>query len=602
MTCNILLFKNTGFDLVNIPDSANLVLNNFPYITANFVYLKQNIELTKIKIEKNYEDLKDIDYCVIGEVFYFVTGILMLNNNVCEISLKEDSLTTLSATGGYEILDGWCTRKHVNEDVIFENNIPEDFQPALPFVTENYRMAHTINYNNSINLVLSTVDLTSTDLLKAEVFVGDSTQSDYTVTVPKLPPIANETIIGMHLYNGLNPSQPETIETKYPNIGIFDFDNIVVQSAIRTLRSLGLESVIVGCYKVPTEYIFSIIRESELEGSQFYGRINSIISDYNYGYMVNVEDGLTNLDYIYTDYIPQNKKVFSQFNNFTIFSPTSGDSHTFEMKDVFFENSSLDFILTPDISTEGAPVCKPKYINKQTTHKYNWFLDSVRGSNWLNTPITMREASGNGINSANYAITKAQGQANWDRQQFKTDISPLSNLFGNLGAISGAVSSKGEISVGGMLGAANTNLQWDVDENARRMQDAGREYQVKTLAFETTQNIVPPSIVFPQNFSLQMYYGNIFYATTLRLHIEDLKRFDKYLTRYGYKVSEPLTKETFFGREYFNFVEAIGVTIVSDSSFASRERRINAAKQLEGGVRFWHVVPSIKNLYKNPII
>ena len=52
MTCNILLFKNTGFDLVNIPDSANLVLNNFPYITANFVYLKQNIELTKIKIEK----------------------------------------------------------------------------------------------------------------------------------------------------------------------------------------------------------------------------------------------------------------------------------------------------------------------------------------------------------------------------------------------------------------------------------------------------------------------------------------------------------------------------------------------------------------------
>lgn len=601
MKCNVKCYYKTGFNFSNIPDSPDLLETVTDVKTFDSVYVKQNRNLINLKIASTYDNIKDADYLSLNDnieiVYYFIAGINMINDNVANLTLFEDTLTTIGGPSSLDILDGWCTRKHVTTDNLFEHNVPEDFQPALPFKVDNYKMLSDYNYSDNINLVLSTVDLTSNDLLKAEVFVGNAEEEDFNVTVPGLPTLSTESVIGIRLYNG---ETPVVKETKYPNIGIFDFNDSIVKESIRILRSLGLESVIVGCYKIPPIYIYDLIRDGEI-GTQTNGKITRLISKYIDDVMTRIGDNEL-LSFEYGTYVPSNKKVFSQFNNITIFSPTSGDSNNFEFKDIYSDNAIPDFILTPDVSCEGTPVCRPAVINSQICNQYNWFLDATRGSNWINTPITMREASGNAINAANYSIIKGNTKANLDRYTYQ--MGNHSGAFKQLGeslnnVFSGVVSAGTTGNPAGMINAVGQVNSWEPKETVRTFQDLARDEQSKILSYETEQNIVAPQISFPQNVSLQLYYGNIFCSTTFRLQDADLERFDRYLTRYGYKVSEILTQDCFKGRKNFNFVKASGILIGNEVNL---RRKNNVEQIFNNGVRVWHKLPTLNLLQSNPIV
>ena len=74
MESSVRLYKNTNFDLTNRPDNPNL-LNSFDFLDVPFIYVKQNINLSRIKIEKTINELLNIDYCRIADVYYFVRSI-----------------------------------------------------------------------------------------------------------------------------------------------------------------------------------------------------------------------------------------------------------------------------------------------------------------------------------------------------------------------------------------------------------------------------------------------------------------------------------------------------------------------------------------------
>ena len=82
-TCRV--YKNTGFNSVNIPDSPAL-LDSFAIdgITPNFQYqdlpvldLNQERFLPYVKVRCSWSDIKDADFCRIGDFFYAIDGMFM---------------------------------------------------------------------------------------------------------------------------------------------------------------------------------------------------------------------------------------------------------------------------------------------------------------------------------------------------------------------------------------------------------------------------------------------------------------------------------------------------------------------------------------------
>lgn len=637
MQSTVTFYKNTGFDAINVPDSPAL-LSTFESFQCNAIYTKQRTSLSSIKVETTYETLLQVDYCKLENVYYLVGDYIMLNDNVANVLILEDSVTTLGGYSSIDIVDGWCTRKSVSDDTLFSNVIPESFAPSLPFVIDNYKLLNTdYNYDNSLSIVLSTVDLTAADLLKADVYVGTSEEPGdvvgvTSVTVPALPSLSDETVIGIRCKE--LDAEPYVLSTKYPNIGMYDYNNSYVNTAIQKLRGLGLESVIVGCYKIPDDFVFTVTRETEIASDRRYGKITELIVGSKTDMFNNISTSET-LRFVYGSegYTPKNNKVYSQFNNLTIFSATSGDSFSAEMHSLYDGGVIPDFTITPNPSKVGAPYCRPDVYEGEHINRYNFFLNGVHGSSWVNTPITMTEASGNLVNAANYSITKSINQnllasAGWkyEDRTYQNIADSFDGLLAGgssmLSMYKGYTNTK-QVKIKGTkdeymdvdsprgyegVGGGFVNNAMSIAQSGDRSNDTFRNFQnlaadafKKQMAYEIQQNLVVPSVSFGQEPDLQLYLGIGFFAYTLRLAQGDLERFDNYLTRYGYKVSEILTNECFSGRQNFNYVEGKGVTVLSNSQYANRTRRINAAKQIEGGVRVWHTKPSELRMYDNPI-
>ncbi len=616
-TYNATLYKNTGFNIVDIPDSPALV-DTFTSVSASVLYLKQNAPLSSIRIEKNFNDVKNCDYAKIGNMYYFITDIRMLNDNVCEASILEDSLTSLGGPSVLKFIDGWCERRSVTDDTLFSNVIPENYSPKDPLQLKTYGVISS--YSGAYVFVASTVDL-SANWSDADIYVGQASSGNYEVAVPALPTPSPETSIK------INTGKPSSaygaiVQANLPGYGLYNYYSATVQNNIKKLRALGLETVLVGCYKIPDRYVATVNGSTtlpasvsfiqELEMSFEYGEVFSDLSD--------TSTNPANLQYGYGTYVPKNKKVYSQFNDVTVFS-TSGDTNSFRACDIKKDtttvtNESIPFTIFANGAPNGTPFCRPKYFEKEEVNTGTMFNNTVKGSIWANCPLVLTGASGSEINEAKMLLQRDAANMEWNKATYRWNEQAMAR---GANAIVGAVGTTGKAiantAKGDFFGAAQggvnlltAGLDFDVQEEKRRteLQELANNIQSQKLAYEISQNIVAPDLKFTQDVNSQLFLGNSFFAYTLRLSEADLERFDKYLTLYGYAVSEPLTTNCFTGRTNFNFVQASGVSIEDTSSVTyaennNRMRRINAANQLAAGVRVWHVAPDTAKRFNNPI-
>lgn len=542
-------YFNTGFNSVNIPDSpAVLATASSKTFASN--WLLQNKDLTAVRLNATWEEVQNIDYVAIGNSYYYVKGITMLTEVCAELSLVLDGLTTAGGVNAVGITGGWCKRSHTGNDALFDNNIPEPWQPSEPLEIVGLKK-HVESTGDGWTLVCSTVDLTKIESVAQEYIDKDNAVVCY---VPKVPPVTTESRIEAVL-----PVYGRKAQT-LPNTSLFYVDNVL--EAIAHVRELGIESCLTGAYVLPREW-----------GDIGFGErnvVNTLGKLYSQTCGGAISYGSVN-----------NKKCFSQYNEFSIVAMATGDKITSEAHDIYDGGSSPTVLLFSDPAPEnGKPYAQFKKFLGNTQLP---FQNCVQGGTWLNQPLAYSGTSGSLI--AQTQFTNRQDLAE-TRNNVNYGMSTAGNILSAIGsALTGNIS--------GVLGSAKSQA-----ETAINYEFANQQRQLERAEFETAQTINAPDVKFPRSSSIQAYVGNGFVTYQTRLSAKDLARFDRFLTMFGYAQSKPLEKSDFTNRRYFNYVQADGVNVSGNVGLRIRE---NIVEQLSGGVRIWHTLPNASYYNSNPI-
>lgn len=591
MVATVRLYYNTGLTPANCLDSlSKLDSLGFRYHDCPQVAILQDRGRTSIKINISYDNVKDADYCKINNIGYWITSIAMSNENVAVLVLLQDYLTTVGIDN-INILSGWCTRRSVVSDNFFENEIDEAFTPTEPltidFGTEiKPKNAPSQTSKSYKNVLVSTVDLLDTEKL-ADTYTDDIT--GFKVTVPKLPLKNFDTSYAMDFGEGL-------VSTKIAATCAFNADDENVKQGIANVRSLGIESSIIASYLLPNEYV-------EIFNETGQGRISAIEG-------IN-QDRKSSLDPKFNQLQYRNKKVFSgQFQKYILASIVSGESLEFRPEDITGDytdesgtvhHNVVVWTLSADTTYQGHPVCRPTKFHKS---KNKYWISTIKGANWQNSPIAYNTASGEGLarasRQASNFFNMAQAIPLLTSGNVNTGANLANSVVQNNAAVQQSLFAGQQASFGETLGsgfglnaaALGVNLGQKVNNAMLRSVSISAEY---------AQRAWPrPELNFGMIPSLQNYIGNYFYDYRYRLSDADMIRFDRYLTQFGYAVSEPLKNECFYGRQHFNYIKAEDVNIrVLNFPLYIRDGIIG---QLESGVRIWHTAPSLEAMQDNPII
>lgn len=546
---SIVGYFNTNFNSVNIPDSP-AVLATASHKTFASNWLLQNKDLTAVRLNATWEEVQNIDYVSIGNSYYYVKGITMLTEVCAELSLVLDGLTTAGGVNAVGITGGWCKRSHTGTDTLFANNIPEPWQPSEPLEIVGLKK-HIESTGSGWSLICSTVDLTKIESVAEEYLDKDNAVVCY---VPKVPPVTTESKVDAVL-----PVYGRKQQT-LPSTSMFYIDNVL--EAIAHVRELGIESCLTGAYVLPKEW-----------GDIGFGDrnvVNALGKMYSQSCGGAISYGSVN-----------NKKCFSQYNEFSVVAMATGDKITSEAHDVYDGGATPTVIMFSDPSPEnGKPYAQFKnFLGSQQLP----FQNCVQGGNWLNQPLAFSGTSGSLIAQTQFT----------NRQEFAQTKDDISKATSTAGTILGMIGSALTGDIKGALSGVATGVQNDMNYEYAKYQR-----QMERAEFETAQTINAPDVKFPRSGSIQAFVGNGFVTYQTRLSAKDLARFDRFLTMFGYAQSKALEKSDFTNRRYFNYVQADGVNVSGNVGLRVRE---NIVEQLSGGVRIWHTLPNASYYNSNPI-
>lgn len=641
MLYTIKAFKNTGFSPLNVPDSKNLAETSGASVTFDSVWLLQDLSIQTVKVNAQWETVQDIDYVEVNNKFYFCTDVSMVNENCAALTLELDALTTIGINN-ISVNSGWCTRRHVNDDTLFKNVIEEDWGPSEPYEMDSSQIGPTSTEKNQYVCSTVLLDHTKTDKL-ADTYVDAA--SGGSVFVPRCPDSAVPTQIMLDFDDA--PPSPTSLKKQLPWTTLFKLNwndgetNTFVLEAIATLRSLGLDNAITGAYSIPKGYIS---RETNPQRGQTPGT-GADLPNYLVYILASAPQNYPGpaFRWSYDGYNVRNNKVFAgQYNKFLLVSPVSGDREVLDAHDIYIDGTTnTNFTVFADLGPGGSPYCRPlQYRGVQPTNTNPWYEMCVKGGTWLNVPLAFSGASGSLITTtnANTSAMIAQGAITRSRDALYDEraLGTAHEVMGAVGSvvggtIKGALSGAAKGAVVGMLGGPTgaaagaitgaalgigggvgqlinpenlirlSNLRNDWD---RREAGLGSdELNIRVNQFNTiaSTSLVPPEIKFPVSDTIQSFTNNCFQCIRFRLSRNDTERFDRYLTMFGYRVSEPLTTAVFSGRQFFNYVEANSIDINVPSGTPLRVK-MQAIDQLSRGVRIWHVKPANSYFSNNPIV
>lgn len=575
MIATVRCYYNTGLTVSNCLDSY-LSLDTLGFNYRNFpnVAIKQDRGLINIRLSTSYENIKDADYCRINNVCYWVTSVVMLNDNVADVQLQQDYLTTVGVSN-FDIVAGWCKRRCVTDDTPFSNVIDEPFNPQnILEVDFGSEIKPSTGSENSLQIVVATVDLLNLDKL-ADAY-KENTFGEH-VLVPKLPILgSNNTTYVMNI-DGTEKS------ADIPATCAYNALNSTVRDAMGQLRSLGIESAIVQSYNLPANYC---------------GGVSA--SDTKFASIKGIHEiKPSSLSPMYNKGIYKNNKVYSgQFQRFVIGSKITGINKEFRPEDVaenvLSDLYSVTWVLDSNPMYNGYPILRPANYHGS---KNSFYIAAVNGAQWLNAPISYNGVSGQDLLIRGWEQQTASTILNGLLPSFAQNINSGYNYYNN-NAVANNINSAaywGDLSDIGVK-TVNTPIQ-PVNFSVPRITNMVFGQMSNNMAL-TNSLTVRPDVQFSVIPTLQNYVGNYFIEYRYKLSDSDMSRFDDFLTQFGYAVDEPLTKDCFSGRTNFNYIVADSVNIKSSAPLYLREGVIN---QLQSGVRIWHTKPSRDKLLNNPI-
>lgn len=603
MITNVTAYFNTGFNFTNIPYDRSVLTTSTIASTKKYFpecAVLQNKGLATLRIATMWNNIDGVDYVELSNgsnsVFYFVTDVSMLNDNCAQLSLLMDAVTTVGLNN-IQIISGWCKRRHVKDDTLFSNVLPENFTPSSELVIDKTPILKPATLTEKdLNIIGATFNLLPADgFHKAQKYTVPDSLDDYVIT-PVCPDMdiknpdgtpADYTIIDYRI------TSLASGHYKMPYTYLYDGDGLLIKENIDIIRTLGMENAITASYIIPKEFLTNVTRYGLNSENREYYLLASITP--NYGEL----DTLLPFKVAYTKQI-KNNKVYALWHVFTIISTCSGNSVQLKAEEVFPPATSKDTTFKlgfwADLSPNGCPYYAPFYFMGNTAIPIE---NCVKGMPWQNQPITYDRASGTAFDIVNrqidlnsFATQEMSNDLALIRGNTQAGISAIKSAGGMLGADDASAFATA-ITTPAQLAYDMTNNKANYEISKQTLQQAKQRSQIE---YNRRNNFRVPEITFPRDTSVQNYVGNFVIATRARLSEADAERFDNYLNAFGYAVDEPLTSEVFNCRQNFNYVQCSDLSVKTTES-----RYINEMieTQLTNGVRIWHIAPDPSKLYEN---
>lgn len=595
---NVVLYLNTGFSAINVPDSPATLAGAGTIVNAPAIHVLQNIFLSQVDIATSWSVAESVDYLSIGDFYYSVTGVQMLSESTVRFYIVPDFITSAGGFDRLSILDGITSRATVDSDD-FGAYTDEDplTAPQKPLVLYGQWMAEA---QGGTTYIQTTLDLKKqNDNREGETYTDAETGED--VTTPKLYSITTTQQTSVSI-SGAGTDDGATGLTDGTAYYIESLDALGGRAQARGLT----EGAIIAQWKVPDSY--ATYTADDADGS----RITALIGvratapiAYPYEYDTTV----------------QNKRVlYGQYNRYGIIT-AAGNSMECTPEDLRY--GTTDTQPTLERRVDPRPDGKPYYRFLSVNGNSDFWRNCISGDNWATVPLVYTQAAGSTLTRLNFNNRRRveSALASQYTEQNKVDRfnSFVENMTGGLiharttantytarAQKAGISASNSAIGIGaaavGNLISGGINYSIANEQSLRELENYRTNYAIAKAnelseLYQAT-DVYEPQVVFPYNSSIiRDVKGNGVFAYRYEYAPEDIARIDKLLTMYGYKETEPLTTANFSRRTYFDYVECSTVTVTGLPKWHCE----GISAQLTNGVRIWHTKPDASHYSSNPI-
>ena len=589
-TCRI--YRNSGFNAVNIPDSPALLdtINNF--VDCYALDLNQERFLPTVKIRGDWLSCKDCDYCKVGDFYYFVDNVQMLSGDVAELTLTPDFITSAGGPAALDILDGVTDRVHVTDDSYGLYGADDPYMaPALDMDIQSF--VKSFNDGNSLTFVETTLNLSaiydkiSNNNLNA-FCCKDSQNPDPDGNYPYVVvPDVDYQDDSTEYYCGVGGISLRLANTK--NQAIYNIDDtansLPYQRAIAYARALGIEESISGQYEIPAQLLAngSSINPSRI--STLRGHVG------NYNATIPFVFGTAN-----------NKRIFyGSHTPYTIVT-ASGSSMSAKAEEIYHSGLTYPYVtVAVDPRRTGKPYYRFRYLNGiDGDSSLDFFRGCVAGKEWLNHPLVFNNKGGSLLDQINYQNSRYMTDLDALHTSENFKAASLESGFGMLANAGGDLISGGAAGAGSAISTA-VNAGIAQYERNRALGQYADKYRAQKVMDEQqlqiSQKVFVPEVHFPVSPDLfAEATGNGFLVARPVYKSADISRIDKILTAYGYKYAKVLEASDFNNRTYFNYVSG-SISVGS----LPRWWADGISAQIGAGVRVWHVKPNHSYYSSNPV-
>lgn len=604
MAYSVKCWTNTGYNAVNIPDSAAMLGDSAFDLPA--LDIVQDWGLSEVRVRVGDNPIANVDYVRIGSEYYSCTGVAMQAPDVAVLQLQYDAITSCGGPGALVYLDGVTERHTTADDTMFKYTQDDPLMaPREALQLKSGGMKFKINAGeDAVTVVESTIDLLDlgksftksesggyTGFKGSGVTFSDPSDDSLAVTVPYTKSVSGTT---EYTISYSDAGKDSSVTVRSPATMLYDASNATIQNGLAMVRALGVESAVVSQTAFPASYIHT--------GSMTDGIISTstgITSDVS-----------SDLPYAYTA-VRNNRLLYGEYNKYGLV--TADGSKSEFLPEQIAENGAAPAIrMIPDPRPDGKPYFRFRtYMGDSSIG--NFWISAITGLNWREVPLVYSSPKNSILDTMNFTNSaKSAGSAQrFNQSMKKIDMGQTRmNSWFNAGkGMASSLTDFGEGNIGAGIsglvnmvqGLANSSIEYGQQQAAYKQSAdqyaLARDRELQNYGF--SQSVVEPEVMFPYNSNaIRDFVGNGVLVYRYRYSDNDITRIDKLLTMYGYKDTTALTPECFVARQNFDYVQASGVSIGGNIPLWKKDV---ITAQLNAGVRVWHTKPSPAYYTNNPI-
>ena len=592
-------------------------------------------------------------------VYYIVTGIPeMVATDVAVLPVVCDYYNTAGGINYIDILDGITSRVTVSKDIPKTGWNPtssEDYlygedpllAPSGPLnLVTSWKRVYSTDYHSYIE---TTLDLVQTDLTSIGKVYYES-EAEGETSGQTITPRVNVSDLTTTLIDAKLGSTTGTYIN--PETRIYQVDDeytgwqgdpeatarASIGAGIATARSLGIEDAVLNKVIIPVDAV-ETTKTYQNWSRTYKDGTSKRRTDQQITYMKGVaKKAALTFSTDYSDYgitIHNNRLLYGSYTPIGMMT-TAGNKVELNLEQVSVGEGTVNIRSYTDPSLGGCPyyMFERADMTPRTTtgdDEVGMFSQAVSGLTWKQAPLKFSETKGsllNAIELRNSRMMADTDAANFVRSNdYSKSVNALNTLMSSMNSVtsmnSGAMNAINDRSLSvlgmnrGVAGAIGGNAQGLVGSLTQgfvnstgldvQRQNAEESYLAAKGAeltrYAVTQNVFVPEIKFPYNSTFfRDLFGEGILLYRYKYSKADVKRIDKLLTMYGYKVTKQLEKKDFSSRKYFNYIECSSLSVQAKGNYNTIAVSDGISKQLQVGTRLWHVKPDSSHYTNNPIV